>query len=232
MGEAQPVGQLAHVLSDAHGMAVGGRVPLVDDVGERLERHCHLVPQPHQAAVDLVEQKEDGSEGRGEPEVLQGGEREQHAEPHFGGGREDVGLGQEPSAHERHAQASDRAVDHAEDGDRQEILRDVDLSRGRAGELEGEAAGQGCGPQACSAPEGPAPGLALEGADRERADHADQGRRPGAEHDDRRDVNRCGEGEPLAFELRQELIVRALKELGEEESSGKQGERAQGRHGL
>ena len=65
-----------------------------------------------------------------------------------------------------------------------------------------------------------APGLALERANGERADHADQRRRPGAEHDDRRDLDRSGQGEALAIELRQELIVRALKELSDEKCSG------------
>ena len=76
-GEAQPVGQLAHVLGDAQGMPMGARVALVDDVGERFQRHRHLAPQPAEAPVDLVEQEQDGSEGGNEPEVLQGGEREQ-----------------------------------------------------------------------------------------------------------------------------------------------------------
>ena len=101
-----------------------------------------------------------------------------------------------------------------------------------ARELEGEAAGQCCDAEACTARQALAPRLALERADGERADQADQSSWPGAEHDDCRDVHRCGQGKALAIELRQELVVRALKELGEEESSGKQGERAQGRHGL
>jgi hypothetical protein len=71
---------------------MGRRVALVDDVRERFERHGHLAPQPPEAAIDLVEQEQDWCKGHGEPEVLQGGEREQEAEPHFGCGREDVGL--------------------------------------------------------------------------------------------------------------------------------------------
>ncbi len=107
----------------------------------------------------------------------------------------------------------------------------MDLARGRARELERQAAGQRRDPQACSAHEALAPGLALERANGERADQADQRSGPGAEHDDRRDLDRRGQGEALAIELRQELIVRALKELGEEKSSGEQGKGAQGRHG-
>jgi hypothetical protein len=96
----------------------------------------------------------------------------------------------------------------------------VHLPRGRARELKGEAAGQCCHSQACTTHQALAPRLALERADGERADQADQRSRPGTEHDDGRDVYRCGQGEALAFELRQELIVRALKELGEQKSGG------------
>ena len=217
--------KLVHVARNPQRVPIGGRVALVDDVGEGLERAQCLALQALQSHLHLLHGDRDGNEHRHVPGMADGEQRERRAEPNLSGSGHEPRIERLMPANDVQQKSPRSQIGEGERNKRDEVIEKMQAADASTCDFEGEAA-QASGDRARARIEGDgAESPPAEHSSRKHSRRRDQSAGPGAEHDDRPDLH--GSGEPEAFPLHglaRALAIGVLEELHEDDGRQKEGE--------
>jgi hypothetical protein len=227
VGKAERAGQRVDVPGDTHRVAIGVRIPLVDDVRERLERVQRLQPRPPDARMRFVDGERDRDDHQRVPRMADGAEGDDRPEPRLRGGCRKVGLEHLQVADDLQQSARDDQVRDGEQRQRHEVVRKRELSRVSASEDE-RVTGRQSGERECRGLEEREPPGPADEARQQRRRTCDERPAPGPEHDHGGDVHARGDPEHARPHRRPHApAFRLLQELGRERGRAQQRKRGQ-----